>query len=45
MTIEVIYNPTWHIVQMLIFLVCITAVTFIAIVLLCGVRPEDIEGV
>jgi hypothetical protein len=42
MTIEVIVNPIAGIATALILLVSVTAITFIAILLLCGVRTEDI---
>ena len=42
--IEVIQNPVWPIVQMLIFLVCLTSLTFIAVVLLCGLRAGFLFG-
>ncbi len=41
MTIEVIMSPTVGVATALILLVSITAITFIAILLLCGVRTED----
>lgn len=41
MAIEVFYNPMTTILQMLVLLVCLTALTFIAIVLLCGVREQE----
>ena len=43
MTVEVIYNPVIHIVNMLILLVCVTALTFIAVVLMLGLRPGEID--
>jgi hypothetical protein len=45
MAVEVIQNPVTIIADMIIFLVCLTAITFIGIVLLCGLRPQDLLGV
>jgi len=43
MTFEVIVNPAANIATALILLLSITAITFIAILLLCGVRTEDTD--
>lgn len=43
MAIEVIQNPIWIIVQLIVFLVCSTALFFITLLLMCGVHAEDFE--
>jgi hypothetical protein len=47
MIIEVIRNPIWDVVTVCVLLVCLTALTFIAVVLMCGLRPDELakEGV
>ena len=44
MAFEVIINPTTGIATTIILLVSVTALTFIAIVLLCGIRTEDLDS-
>lgn len=42
MAIEVLHNPMYTILNVLVLLVCLTAITFIAVVLLCGIREEEL---
>lgn len=42
MSFEVIINPTVGIATALILLTSVTAITFIAVLVLCGVRTEDL---
>lgn len=42
MIIEVIRNPIWDIVTLCVLLACLTALTFIAVVLMCGLRPDEL---
>jgi hypothetical protein len=42
MAIEIIYNQNLYIFEVLVFLVSITALTFMAVVFLCGLRAEDL---
>jgi hypothetical protein len=41
-TIEVIQNPLLPIITVLVLLCSVTALMFIAIILACGLRAEDI---
>lgn len=43
MTFEVVINPAASIATALVLLVSVTALTFIAVLLLFGVRREDID--
>ena len=42
MTTEIFTNPATGVATAVILLVSVTAITFIAVLLLCGVRPEDL---
>ena len=43
MTFEVITNPESTIATVLILLIAVTAIAFLAVLILCGIRTEDIE--